>query len=436
MKPKSLGENSPKTWNEMKIHKNFWVTFFLFVSLVIFQTYVKDSSIERTIYLLALLILGNLVITIFSSDKLNLKRTTKESRQQVGQYFKENYEIENNKRQPLLWASIIDESNITKNTKKKIIAWIPGFGKRNFVNQVQLEKRGVFSLGPTKVNFGDPFGMFSKNLTFQSLEKIVILPKYEKLKLFPDPSGSLTGGVARKTRNTEVSPYAISVRDYYPGDPLRRIDWKTTARLDKLMVKEFEEDPQATVWILLDGDEKNSFNSETEVLPKEPLLDLWNRKTTEQTFNYDNSFELAISVSASICDYYINDNRSLGFCSNGQQIISVAPEGGVRQLDKVLELLASLQNTSEYSIQELLLRQSNLIGKGCTIVLISSNTSSEFINAIKNAQKRNFSIILISIDPRSFNGKNNPDGFYQDINKLGIKLLIAKNKQPVEGMIN
>ena len=132
-----------------------------------------------------------------------------------------------------------------------------------------------------------------------------------------------------------------------------------------------------------------TFKSETTELPKEPLLDLWNRKPAEETFNYENSFELAISVGASICDYYINDNRSVGFCSNGQQIISVAPEGGVRQLDKVLELLASLQNTSEYPIQELLLRQSNLIGKGCTIVLISSNTSSEFIDAIKNAQKRN-----------------------------------------------
>ena len=140
MKPKSLGENSPKTRNEMKIHKKFWVAFFLFVSLVIFQTYVKDSSVERTIYLIALLILVNLVITISSSDNINLKRTTKEPRQQVGQYFKENYEIENNKRQPLLWASIIDESNINSNTKKKIIAWIPGFGKRNFINQEQLKK--------------------------------------------------------------------------------------------------------------------------------------------------------------------------------------------------------------------------------------------------------------------------------------------------------
>ena len=139
------GENSPKTWNEMKIHKNFWIAFFLFVSLVIFQTYVKDSSVERTIYLIALLILVNLVITISSSDKLNLKRTTKEPRQQVGQYFKENYEIENNKSQPLLWASIIDESNITSNTNKKIIAWIPGFGKRNFINQVQLSKNAVYS---------------------------------------------------------------------------------------------------------------------------------------------------------------------------------------------------------------------------------------------------------------------------------------------------
>jgi len=420
----------------MKIRKNFWIVLLLLISLSIFQNYVKDFSVERTIYIILFLLFVSAIITISSHDKLYLKRTTKEPRQQVGQLLKESYEIENKKNLPILWASIIDESNITNNKVKQIIAWIPRYGKRSFIKQVFLSKRGVFSLGPTKVLVGDPFGMFSKSQTFQSLEKIVILPRYEKLKLFQDPSGSLSGGVARKTRNTEVSPYAISVREYYPGDPLRRIDWKTTARLDRLMVKEFEEDPQATVWIILDGDETFTYKLEKVEKQVEFLTDLWNRKKSEDLFSFENSFEQAISIGASICDYYINDNRSVGFCSNGQQIISIAPEGGIRQLDKVLELLASLQNSSEYAIQDLLLSQSNLISKGSTIILISSNTSLEFIEAIKKAQKRNLSIILISIDPNSFGEKLEMTKFYLDITNLGVRLITAKNGQPIQEMIS
>ena len=55
---------------------------------------------------------------------------------------------------------------------------------------------------------------------------------------------------------------------------------------------------------------------------------------------------------------------------------------------------------------------------------------------LKMHKRETYSIILISIDPSSFDEKNNPDNFYQDIKKLGLKLLIAKNGQPIQGMIN
>jgi uncharacterized protein (DUF58 family) len=420
---------------EMKIRKNFWIILLLLLLLSIFQNYVKDTSVERTIYLIITLIFINLIITITSHNKLYLKRSTKEPRQQVGQLLKESYEIENRKNQPILWANVIDESKITQEKVKQIIAWIPGYGKRIFFKQILLGKRGVFSLGPTQVLVGDPFGMFCKSQTFQSLEKIVILPGYEKLEMFQNPSGSLSGGVARKTRNTEVSPYAISVREYFPGDPLRRIDWKTTARLDRLMVKEFEEDPQATVWILVDGDEGMTYQMEKIEKQNEILPDLWNRKKSENLYRYENSFEQAISFGASICDYYINDNRSVGFCSNSQQIISVAPEGGIRQLDKILELFATLQESSEFSIQDLLLSQSNRFSKGSTVIIISANTSAEFIEAITRAQRRNLSISLISIDPNSFGENIKSENFITEVKNLGVRVIIAKNGQPIQESI-
>ena len=51
----------------------------------------------------------------------------------------------------------------------------------------------------------------------------------------------------------EVTPQAAGVRDYAPGDALRRIHWPTSARRDRLMTKEFDQDPQADVWIFLDA---------------------------------------------------------------------------------------------------------------------------------------------------------------------------------------
>ncbi|MEZ4612148.1 MAG: DUF58 domain-containing protein [Caldilineaceae bacterium] len=45
---------------------------------------------------------------------------------------------------------------------------------------------------------------------------------------------------------------AAGVRDYYPGDSLNRIHWPTTARMRRLMTKEFELIPRRDIWLYLD----------------------------------------------------------------------------------------------------------------------------------------------------------------------------------------
>ncbi len=431
MKLKYLAENFHKNRISMKVKKHFWVAIFILVFLFVFQTYIKDQSIERTIYLLISLMIISAVLTLVNSDKIKLNRKTRETRQLVGQYFVERYEIENNKKQPVLWATVVDLSNISTKKNKKIVAWIPGSSTREYIQRTLLQKRGIFTLGPTRVVTGDPFGFFEKSIQFDSIEKIVILPSYQKLKYFPEPTGYLSGGVARKTRNTEVSPYAVSVRDYYPGDPLRRIDWKTTARLEKLMVKEFEEDPQSTVWIFLDSDANYVYeNKNKKTIIKESTF-IWQKKNSDQSNWYQNSFEQQISIAASICDYYIFNNRFVGFYANGQKVISISPEGGVRQLDKVLEMLASLNPTQDQEISELLFSQSNRLGNASTLVIISSNTGLGFVESLKHLHQKRYSIILISIDPVSFNQQKNVGDFYSVIESLGIKLIIVQNGQPL-----
>jgi len=411
----------------MKVKNNFWIGIIVLVVLIIFHSYLKDDSIERTIYFLCLSIASSYIITLISSNDIKLIRKTKETRQQVGHLFSEKYEIINNKNLPIIWATIIDESNLSKQKIIRIISWITGHRQREFLQRTFLEKRGVFSLGPTIIKTGDPFGFFENSTTFTSIEKIVILPAYSKLGNFPEPTGFLSGGVARKSRNTEVSPYAVSVRDYFPGDPLRRIDWKSTARLDKVMVKEFEEDPQSTVWVFVDCNAEYFYESKYDH-SLDNYKDLLTRRNNHgQEIWFRDSFEHEISLAASVIDYYISNNRFVGFYSNNKKMISISPEGGVRQLDKVLELLATLNPSYGQPLANVILSQKNQLGNGSTIVIISSRVSDDLLESIKLLRQKEFSIIVITIDPKSYDDKLPINDRSSAMELLGVKIINVKN---------
>ncbi len=54
------------------------------------------------------------------------------------------------------------------------------------------------------------------------------------------------------------------IREYAPGDDIRRIDWKGTARSSRLVVKQYRQDARATVYLLVDGSSSTTFASHHE----------------------------------------------------------------------------------------------------------------------------------------------------------------------------
>ncbi len=84
-------------------------------------------------------------------------------------------------------------------------------------------------------------------------DTLVILPMTFPIAIFPPPPGLLPGGKAIRQRTFDVTPHAAEVREYVPGDPMKRIHWPSTAHRGQFMVKEFEQDPQADIWLFLDA---------------------------------------------------------------------------------------------------------------------------------------------------------------------------------------
>ncbi len=109
---------------------------------------------------------------------------------------------------------------------------------------------GTHIYGPIRIKVLDPLGLFNISLVVPLHNRVRVLPR-----LFMDPreitlnlTSRLPGGVSLTNRPGIGIEY-FSTREYVAGMDYRHIDWRATARLQKLMVKEFEE--EATINILL-----------------------------------------------------------------------------------------------------------------------------------------------------------------------------------------
>lgn len=99
---------------------------------------------------------------------------------------------------------------------------------------LRYDTRGEHIVGPTTVRVRDVFGLFDREVTFDTETSVLIYPRVYTLA----EGGELSRLVTR-ARSAERDEFE-DLREYVPGDPLRDVHWKSTAkRPDELMVKEF-----------------------------------------------------------------------------------------------------------------------------------------------------------------------------------------------------
>lgn len=102
--------------------------------------------------------------------------------------------------------------------------------------RVPAQRRGVLDLGPIESRRRDPLGLVTARRGSDTTERVWVHPRWEALHAMPvgrsdDPQGGYDGG-----RTGSVSFHAL--REYVPGDDVRHIHWRSTARHGRLMVRE------------------------------------------------------------------------------------------------------------------------------------------------------------------------------------------------------
>jgi hypothetical protein len=131
--------------------------------------------------------------------------------------------------------------------------FIPGLFKNQSVSldyQTLCNRRGTYNFSTMKLRSKGPFSLFNTGRTLAIPSEILIYPKYHPLKRIRLLESR--GFADKQARRVGVSSEVIGTREYHHGDTLRQIHWRSTARVGRLVVKEFSDNDQLTMTVVLD----------------------------------------------------------------------------------------------------------------------------------------------------------------------------------------
>jgi uncharacterized protein (DUF58 family) len=188
-----------------------------------------------------------------SGNRLGLARTLGASQVEVGQRAVVHLELTN--LGPTTGVLLIEEQipwALGSRPRFVIDGMRPGW-TRHIQYQVQAEVRGKYDIGPLRVRVSDPFGLLELQRTFTKTAGLVVIPVTEPL-----PAISLLGAWTG-TGDNRPRPFAsggaadVTVRDYRVGDDLRRVHWRSTAKVGSLMVRREEQPWQSRCTVFIDN---------------------------------------------------------------------------------------------------------------------------------------------------------------------------------------
>ena len=372
-----------------------WLKLAGFAAVILVLAQVNNWRLLDKLFLTIVALLAIAWLWSWSSLRgLRIEREIGADRAQVGQEVGERIRVENTSRWGKLWVELRDHSSLPGHNASQVVSLLPRGSARWHARSICM-RRGRFLVGPMTLQGGDPFGLFPTRRLLHQTHELLVYPATVDVSSFVLPVGELPGGSITQGRTPQITPNAVGVREYLPGDSFNRISWASTARTGHLMVKEFELDPTADVWMVLDMDGRTHVQGTPQGV------------VTEQDDPFarlllNSSEEYAVTVAASLARHFLNQNRTVGLMATGQHREVIPTDRGARQLMKILESLAVLRAEGQQPLPELLLAEAGRFGRHSTIIVITASTDETIARALVGLVARGVKVVCIIVEPSTF----------------------------------
>lgn len=206
-------------------------------------------------------------------------------------------------------------------------------------HQVSCPRRGLYKLESATLTAGDPLGLTTKVQKFDLNLELLIYPRPMALDELPLPNHSWLGEIAVRRWVVEDPFLTSGVREYRPGDPMKNVNWKATARTGTLQVQQRDYTADHRLVICLNMESSES---------------MW-RAVLEP-----ERIERGIRFAASVAGYALQNGIETGLMCNGsladgpKEPIVIPPSAETGQLERLLDAMARMVLDRSVSMPTLL----------------------------------------------------------------------------------
>jgi len=210
--------------------------------------------------------------------RLACSRSLEPHRAQVGASARVILRLQNLSRLPIGTMLLEDRLPYALGSRPRLVLERLGAHQASSVAYtVRADVRGRYEVGPLIVRLTDPFGLCELTRAFPSVDKLTVIPQIHPLNSIR-LAGEFAGSGDSRARSVAVhGEDDAATREYRNGDDLRRVHWRSTARVGELMVRREEQPWESRATVVLDT-----------------------RATAHRGEGPTASFEWAVSAAASI----------------------------------------------------------------------------------------------------------------------------------------
>ena len=340
----------------------------------------------RFLYVLLLVTGVGFVWAWLNLRGIDLTVTRDANRGQVGGYLAGQVSIVNHTRMPKSWLEVAEATGPSADSSGRGLALVREQVRSWRIN-TYLAKRGVYRSGIVKLVSQDPFGLFRLRRDFVDPHPYIVFPAVEAL---PDLDTRFAGlpSDSRATKHwAQITTDVSSIRPYAEGDSLRRIHWPYTARMNELMVKEFDMGLSAEAWVLLDMHHLSHYGIEQD--------------------DVNNTEELAVTVAASIVNRLMDQSMPVGLAANGDQEHIFRPDSSPEQRGRLMETLSEVRAFGQVTLQEFIYGVRSHLNQFNALTVVTASVETQWVASLTHLRRQGIAVSVVLVDRSSFGSPTN-----------------------------
>lgn len=333
--------------------------------------------------------------TRFGLQDLEYDRRLGADRAIVGDTVNLDIAIWNRKALPLPWVAVddlvtdgivireqptleLDEAGTQRRSLRN--TWALGWYERVTRHyHVETPRRGVYELGPIRLHVRDLMGRLAMTEERPLPARLTVAPRTIRVH---DAGADRAPIGERRARQSLVHDPSLfgGVRPFQPGDPLRRIHWRATARMGQPVSRRWEPARSRQVILVLD-------------------VQTVEGPTWEMAWDED-AFEALCVAAASLARSLLDNGAAVGLAAAGfsgtaQRLAFLPPRSGLAQLGRATDLLARLGPISSGTLAGLLTWLTRRVPSGASLVVLTARPPHAVRATVRRLQASGYGVEVL-----------------------------------------